>query len=96
MTVTASELHYEGSLGVDEDIMDQVGMIPYEKVLVINESNNARYETYLIPKERGSKDLEALGPGARDVRVGDKLIIIAFAQMTLQEAKDFKLITVRP
>ncbi len=88
--MTHCNLNYQGSLVVDEEIMDELGFLPNEKVLVLNISNNARWDTYIIPGERGSKHLKVVGAAARAAQVGDLCIIISWAQMTLQEAKEFK------
>ncbi len=79
-TVTEANLHYEGSLTVDEDLMDAAGMLPYEKVSVVNINNGQRFETYLIKGERGSGVICMNGAAARLGQVGDLVIIITYAQ----------------
>jgi aspartate 1-decarboxylase len=79
-TVTEANLHYEGSLTVDQDLMDAAGMIPYEKVAVVNINNGQRFETYLIKGERGSGVICMNGAAARLGQVGDLVIIITYAQ----------------
>ncbi|MGV3667695.1 MAG: aspartate 1-decarboxylase [Leptospira bouyouniensis] len=83
--VTEAELHYEGSLTVDQDLMDMAGMKPYEQVSVVNVNNGARFETYLIVGERGSGTICLNGAAARLGMKGDKVIIITYGQV---EEKD--------
>ncbi|XDD45375.1 aspartate 1-decarboxylase [Leptospira sp. WS39.C2] len=78
--VTEAELHYEGSLTVDQDLMDMAGMRPYEQVSVVNVNNGARFETYLIVGERGSGTICLNGAAARLGMKGDKVIIITYGQ----------------
>lgn len=77
-TVTATELSYEGSLGIDEDLMDAVGLLAGEIVHVFNVNNGHRLETYTIPLPRGSKDITLYGAAARLGQVGDRLIVLAY------------------
>ncbi|EKJ87169.1 MULTISPECIES: aspartate 1-decarboxylase [Leptospira] len=79
--VTEAELHYEGSLTVDQDLMDLAGMKPYEQVSVVNVNNGARFETYLIVGERGSGTICLNGAAARLGMKGDKVIIITYGQV---------------
>ncbi|GBF41575.1 aspartate alpha-decarboxylase [Leptospira ellinghausenii] len=83
--VTEAELHYEGSLTVDLDLMELAGMKPYEQVSVVNVNNGARFETYLIVGERGSGTICLNGAAARLGMKGDKVIIITYGQV---EEKD--------
>ncbi|MDH5656410.1 MAG: aspartate 1-decarboxylase [Spirochaetia bacterium] len=78
VTVTQAELHYEGSLTVDADLLDAAGMRPYEKVAVVNINNGSRLETYLIKGDRGSGVICLNGAAARMGQVGDKIIIISY------------------
>ncbi len=87
--VTEARLDYEGSLTVDEDLMDAVGMLAYEKILVADVENGNRFETYLIPGARGSGVCCLNGAAAHKGKVGDRLIVMAFAQMTPDEASYF-------
>ncbi|MCC5814552.1 MAG: aspartate 1-decarboxylase [Leptospira sp.] len=80
-TVTEADLNYEGSLTVDMDLVDAAGMVPYEKVHVVNVNNGARFETYLIEGERGSGTICLNGAAARLGMKGDKVIIIAYGQL---------------
>lgn len=87
--VTEANLHYVGSITIDEDLMDASGIIENEKVQIVNINNGERLETYVIKGERGSGEICLNGPAARKVAVGDIIIIIAYAMMDLQEAKGF-------
>ena len=87
--VTEANLDYEGSLTVDADFMDAVGMLPYEKILVADVENGNRFETYLIPGSRGSRICCLNGAAAHMGKIGDRLIVMAFAQMTPEEAAGF-------
>ena len=89
-TVTQAELHYEGSLTVDEDLLEAAGMLEYEKVAVVNITNGERLETYLIRGERGSKQICLNGAAARKGAPGDRVIIITYASMSEEEAKQHK------
>lgn len=88
--VTESDLNYVGSITIDEDLMDAAGIIENEKVQIVNNNNGARFETYVIKGDRGSGTICLNGAAARQVAVGDIVIIIAYAMMTLEEAKEFK------
>lgn len=78
-TVTEANLNYVGSITIDEDILDAVGMIANEKVQIVNNNNGARLETYIIPGERGSGVICLNGAAARLVQKGDIVIIISYA-----------------
>ena len=90
VSVTQANLHYVGSITIDEDLMDAVGIYPNEKVQIVNNNNGERLETYVIRGERGSGVVCLNGAAARKVAVGDIVIIIAYALMTPEEARDFK------
>lgn len=90
MKVTEANLHYEGSITIDKELLDEAGILPYEKVQVVNITNGARLETYTIPGETGSRVCCLNGAAARKTQVGDRVIIISYAEMTPEEAKDFK------
>jgi aspartate 1-decarboxylase len=77
--VTGANLHYVGSITIDRDLLDPVGMVPGEKVLVVDIDNGNRFETYIIEGERGSGAIQLNGAAARLVNVGDQVIIMAFA-----------------
>lgn len=89
-TVTEANLHYVGSITIDEDLMDIVDLLPNEKVQVVNNNNGARLETYVIPGPRGSKVICLNGAAARLVQPGDTVIIISYAMMSEEEAKKHK------
>ena len=77
--VTEANLNYVGSITIDEDLLDAVGMVANEKVQVVNNNNGARFETYIIPGKRGSKEICINGAAARLAEVGDVVIIISYA-----------------
>lgn len=94
--VTETELNYIGSITIDEDLMDAANMIENEKVLVVNNNNGARLETYIIKGQRGTGVIGLNGAAARKGIVGDTLIIISFAQMEFEKAKQYKPYLVFP
>jgi aspartate 1-decarboxylase len=89
LTITEANLHYIGSLTLDEDLMDAANMIEYEKIQVVNVNNGNRLETYLIKGKRGSGVCCLNGPAARQGSVGDVVIIISYATMDFEKAKSF-------
>ena len=89
-TVTEANLHYMGSITIDEDLMDAANMIAGEKVQIVNNNNGERFETYIIKGERGSGCICLNGAAARKAVVGDEVIIISYALMDFEEAKSFK------
>jgi aspartate 1-decarboxylase len=90
VTITEANLNYVGSLTLDEDLMDAANMIENEKIQVVNVNNGARLETYLIKGKRGSGVVCMNGPAARWGAVGDIIIIISYATMDFENAKQFK------
>jgi aspartate 1-decarboxylase len=90
VTVTEADLHYIGSITIDEDLMDAANMIEHEKVQIVNVNNGERIETYIIKGVRGSGKVCLNGPAARRVSPGDIVIIISYATMDFEEAKTFK------
>jgi aspartate 1-decarboxylase len=90
VTVTEANLHYVGSVTIDEDLMDAVDLIEGEKVQVVDVNNGERLETYVIKGERGSGQICMNGPAARKIYTGDIIIIMAFAMIDYNEAKNFK------
>ena len=88
-TVTQADLHYVGSLTVDEELLDAARLLPGEKVSLVNVNNGARFETYLIPGERGSGVIGLNGAAARLGAVGDLVIIMAYGLMDDEEAPNF-------
>ena len=89
-TVTQAELDYVGSITVDENFLDQAGILEYEKVAVVDVNNGERFETYTIAGERGSGIICLNGAAARCACVGDKVIIMAYALADEQEARGHK------
>ncbi len=90
VTVTQANLQYVGSITIDEDLMDAANIIENEKVQIVNINNGERLETYVIKGERGSGDVCLNGPAARKVQIGDVVIIISYASMDFEEAKQHK------
>ncbi len=88
--ITQAELHYVGSIAIDEDLMDAANLIEGEKVTVVNINNGERLETYVIRGERGSGMVCLNGPAARKAQVGDIAIIISYASMKFEKAKSFR------
>lgn len=88
-TVTQADLHYIGSLTVDEDLMDAADLLPGEQVSVVDITNGARLVTYVIPGERGSGTIGINGAAAHLVGVGDLVIVISYAAMTDAEARSY-------
>ena len=88
--ITQAELHYVGSIAIDEDIMDAANIIEGEKVQIVNVNNGERLDTYVIKGERGTGTICMNGPAARRAQVGDIIIIISYASMEVEEAKKFK------
>jgi aspartate 1-decarboxylase len=88
--VTGADLNYIGSITIDLDLMDAANIIEGEKVQIVNNNNGERLETYAIPGKRGSGEITLNGAAARRVAVDDVLILIAYAFMDLEEAKEFK------
>ncbi|WP_300675695.1 aspartate 1-decarboxylase [Soonwooa sp.] len=88
--VTESDLNYIGSITIDEDLIDAAGLIVGERVYIVNVNNGERFDTYVIKGTRGSGEICLNGPAARKVHKGDTVIIIAYAQMTPEEAKSFQ------
>jgi aspartate 1-decarboxylase len=87
-TVVQAELDYVGSITVDEELLEASGILEYEKVQIVDVNNGNRFETYTIAGERGSGMICLNGAAARCVSTGDKIIIMAYAAMTPQEAKE--------
>ena len=95
-TVTEANLNYVGSITIDQDLMDAANLLEGEKVQIVNNNNGERIETYVIAGERGSGVICLNGAAARRAEVGDIVIIIAYALMTPEEAKEYKPSTVFP
>ena len=94
--ITQAELHYVGSIAIDEDLMDAANIIEGEKVQIVNVNNGERIETYVIKGERGSGTVCLNGPAARKAQVGDIVIIISYASMKFEKAKKFKPTVIFP
>jgi len=88
--VTAARLDYEGSLALDSELMDLVGMLPYERILVGNLANGSRFETYAIPAPAGSREVCLNGATAHLGKPGDLLVVMTFARMSPGEARGWK------
>ena len=88
-TVTDANLNYVGSITIDEELMEAANLLVGQKVDIVNINNGERFSTYVIKGKRGSREICLNGAAARKVHPGDKIIIIAYAQMTLEEAKNF-------
>jgi len=86
-TVTDSHLHYEGSITLPRDLMDQANLLRHEQVDILNVSNGARFTTYIIEYPPGSQAVTINGPAARQVQVGDRIIVCAYASMSEDEAR---------
>lgn len=89
-TVTEADLNYVGSITIDQDLLDAVGMLPNEKVHIVNNNNGARFETYIISGERGSGVICVNGAAARLVQKGDIVIILSYAYIMDDNARDHK------
>ncbi len=85
--ITEATIDYEGSLGVDQELMDLVGLLPYEKVLVGNIANGSRLETYVIPEPPGSRRMVLNGAAARLGAAGDRIIVMAFAWVDEEDVR---------
>ena len=87
--VTQANLNYVGSITIDADLIEAAGLIPGERVQIVNNNNGERLETYVIKGERGSGIIGLNGAAARKVAIGDVVIIIAYGWMTEEEARNF-------
>ena len=90
LTVTEADLYYEGSITIDEELLETADLLPYEKVQVVNVNNGSRLETYTIPGPRGSRVVCLNGPAARLNAVGDRVIVISYTHLTPEEARTHK------
>ena len=96
VTVTEARLDYIGSITIDEDLLDAAGILPGERVYIVNNNNGARLDTYTIPGPRGSGVICLNGAAARLVQPGDIVIIMCYATMTSEEAREFKPTVIFP
>ncbi|MBR2649022.1 MAG: aspartate 1-decarboxylase [Sediminibacterium sp.] len=94
--ITEANLQYVGSLTLDEELMEAANMIEHEKIQVVNVNNGERLETYLIKGKRGSGVVCLNGPAARKGAVGDPVVIISYATMDFEAAKQYKPVIVFP
>jgi aspartate 1-decarboxylase len=90
VSVTEANLHYVGSITIDEDLIDAANIVENEKVQVLNINNGERLDTYVIRGKRGSGSICLNGPAARKVTVGDIIIIVSYATIDFAEARSFK------
>jgi aspartate 1-decarboxylase len=95
-TITDSDLNYIGSIAIDEDLIEAANLIENEKVHIYNINNGERLETYVIKGERGSGMISVNGAAARKVAIGDKIIIVSYGSLELEEAKRFKPVIIFP
>lgn len=90
VTVTQARLDYIGSITIDTDLLDAAGLYEGERVYIVNNNNGERFDTYVIPGERGSGVICLNGAAARKVQPGDIIIIMAYAHVPIDEANDFR------
>lgn len=88
-TVTQADLHYEGSIAIDRDLLDAAGILPHEQVDVLNITTGARLTTYAIEAPRGSRVFGVNGAAARQVQKGDLIIVVSYCQIDAEEARNF-------
>ncbi|MGR9049952.1 aspartate 1-decarboxylase [Halobacillus faecis] len=88
--VTEANLNYVGSVTIDQDLLDQVGILPHEKVQIVNNNNGERLETYVIAGERGSGVICLNGAAARRVQPDDIIIIVSYAMLNEEELEEFR------
>lgn len=88
-TVTQADLHYEGSIAIDRDLLDAANIFPHEQVDVLNITTGARFTTYAIEAPRGSKTFGVNGAAARLVQTGDRIIVVTYCQMPAEEARNY-------
>lgn len=88
--VTETLIDYEGSIAIDEDLMDAVDLVPYEQVHIFNINNGQRFITYVIKGKRGSKIISVNGAAARLVHLNDRIIIVAYGMIDREEEKAFE------
>ena len=94
--ITEAELHYVGSITIDEDLMDAADLVENEKVQIVNINNGERLETYVITGERGSGQICLNGPAARKAQVGDIIIIISYCSINKADAASHKPLVIFP
>lgn len=89
-TITKADLHYEGSISIDEDLMEEANFLAGEQVDVLDINNGERFTTYVIPAKRGSGEIQVNGAAARRTHAGDLIIVCAYCSLDEEEAKTFK------
>ena len=89
-TVTGADLHYEGSISIDETLLDRAGILVNEQVNIYNINNGERFTTYAIAASRGSGEIGLNGAAARKAMAGDKIIICAYAGVPAEEARNYR------
>ncbi len=89
-TVTGADMHYEGSIAIDRDLLDASGILPHEQVDVLNINTGGRFTTYVIEAPRGSRDVAVNGAAARLVHKGDRVIIISYCQVPAEQARNYR------
>lgn len=94
-TLTGTDLHYEGSIGLDAELMEAADLLPSEKVQVLNVSTGDRLETYVIEAQAGSGEVRLNGPAARRGRPGDRVIVVSYAAYAEDEVDDHRPVVVR-
>ncbi|GAB4232073.1 MAG: aspartate 1-decarboxylase [Ekhidna sp.] len=94
--ITEAELHYVGSITIDEDLMDAANLVENEKVQIVNINNGERLETYVIKGIRGSGQICLNGPAARKAQVGDIIIIISYCSLDQKDAKSHEPVVIFP
>lgn len=92
--ITDANLYYEGSFTIDEELLEVANILPYERVSVVNINNGERFDTYVIPGERGSRQFCLNGAAARKGAIGDEVIVISYSIYTEEELKNYKPIVV--
>lgn len=95
-TITQADIHYIGSIAIDENLMEAANLIEYEKVHVLNINNGERLETYVIKGERGTGTISLNGAAARKAVAGDLVIIVSYASMDFELARTFQPIIIFP
>ena len=88
-TVTQADLEYEGSIAIDRDLLEASGILPHEQVDVLNVNTGARFTTYAIEAPRGSRTVGVNGAAARLVQKGDKVIVVTYGQLPIEEARNY-------
>jgi aspartate 1-decarboxylase len=89
-TITEADLNYEGSISIDEELLEESGILENEKVDVLDINNGQRFTTYAIKAKRGSREIKVNGAAARLVHAGDLIIIVAYGNFEEKEARNFK------